>query len=96
VFDSEFSMKCYDSVKLTRCFEVDGGRGCSDTYFSHNVEGLQNCAFCFNAKSKQYSVGNSEVGRERFMEVKKMVQEWVLEELEKKTGKSMPSIYFLG
>lgn len=84
VFDSEFSMKCYDSVKLTRCFEVDGGRGCSDTYFSHNVEGLQNCAFCFNTKSKQYAIGNSEVGKERFMEVKKLIQVWVLEELEKK------------
>lgn len=84
VFDSEFSVKCYDSVKLTRCFEVDGGRGCSDTWFSHNIEGLQNCMFCFNAKSKRYAIGNAEVGQEQFGKVKKMVQDWIYEELIKK------------
>lgn len=85
-------MKCYDSVKLTRCFEVDGGRGCADTYFSHNVEGLQNAIFCFNVKSKRYAVGNAEIGPEQFMKVKKMVQEWAYEELTSK--KMLPvSVY---
>jgi hypothetical protein len=83
-FDCGFSMKCYDSVKLIRCFEVDGGRNSSDTYFSHNVEGLQQAMFCFNVKNKHYAIGNAEVGKELFLEVKNMVQDWLLEELGKR------------
>jgi hypothetical protein len=94
VFDSEFSMKCYDSVKLARCFEVDGGRGCTDTYFSHNVEGLQNCLFCFNTKSKRYAIGNSEIEKDRYLGIKKMVQEWIYEKLMKKKDLEL-SIYSL-
>jgi hypothetical protein len=85
-FDCSFSMKCYDSVKLNRCLEVDGGRGCTDTYFSHNVESLQQCAFCFNTKNKSYAIGNAEVGKEKFLEFKKMLQEWMVEKLNEKKG----------
>jgi hypothetical protein len=95
VFDSEFSMKCYDSVKLTRCFEVDGGRGCTDTWFSHNVEGLQNALFCFNTKSKRYAVGNAEVGPEQFGKTKRLLQEWMYDELSAKKKLDL-SIYELG
>ena len=91
-FHSEFCFKCYDGVELRRCFEVDSGRGCSDTWFSHNVEGLQNALFCFNTKSKRYAVGNAEVGAEQFAKVKKVVQDYVLAELKKGKGVSL-SIY---
>ena len=86
VFHSEFCFKCFDSVELKRCFEVDSGRGCSDTWLSHNVEGMQNSIFCFNTKSKRYAVGNAEVGRERFLQVKGIVQEYVKQELAKRKG----------
>jgi len=29
--------------------------------------------FCFNVKNKRYAIGNVEVGRERFMETKRML-----------------------
>jgi len=91
-FNSEFCFKCFDCVELRRCFEVDSGRGCSDTWFSHNVEGLQNALFCFNTKSKRYAVGNAEVGPAQFAKAKKIVQDYVLAELKK--GKNVPlSIY---
>lgn len=93
-FDCNFSMKCYDSVKLSRCFEVDGGRDCAETYFSHNVEGLQNAAFCFNVKNKRHAVGNAEVGKERFLDVKRFIQDWAYEELRKKKKLGL-SIYAL-
>ena len=35
-------------------------RECSDSWFCHNVEGMQNALFCFNTKSKRYAVGNAE------------------------------------
>ncbi|MFA6489521.1 MAG: hypothetical protein WCT52_02465 [Candidatus Micrarchaeia archaeon] len=93
-FHSEFCFKCFDVVQLRRCFEVDSARGCADTWFSHNVEGLQNALFCFNTKSKRNAVGNAEVGAEQFAKAKKIVQDWVLSELKKK--KDVPlSIYDL-
>ncbi len=73
MFDTSFSINCYYSVKLTRCFEMDSCRSCSDSYFCHNCEGLQDCMFCFNVKNLKYAIGNFEVGREKYLEVKKMV-----------------------
>ncbi len=93
-FDCSFSLKCFDSVKLSRCFEVDGGRDCADSYFCHNVEGLQQALFCFNVKNKHYAVGNAEVGKESFSNVKRMVQDWIFDELNKKKQLDL-SIYKL-
>ncbi|MFA5105760.1 MAG: hypothetical protein WC506_02250 [Candidatus Micrarchaeia archaeon] len=86
VYDSQFCFKCHDSVNLKRCLEVDSGRECSDTWFSHNVEAMQNCLFCFNTKSKRYAVGNAEVGKETFEKTKGIVREWLVSEL--KSGKT--------
>ena len=70
MFDSQFCINCYQSVKLSRCFEVDSSRDCADCYFSHNIENCQNCMFCFNAKNLRYAIGNAEVGREKFQQAK--------------------------
>jgi len=84
VYESDFSMRCHDSVEIKRCLEVDFGRQCSDCYYCHNVEGMQNALFCFNAKSLRNAVGNAEVGKERFAQAKQMLQGYLLEQLEKK------------
>jgi hypothetical protein len=70
MFDSQFCINCHQSVKLSRCFEVDSSRDCSDCYFCHNIENCQNCMFCFNVKNLRYAIGNAEVGREKFAEAK--------------------------
>ncbi len=77
LFDSQFCMHCYQSVKLQRCFECDSCRDCADSYFCHNCENVQNGIFCFNAKNLRYAVGNVEVGREKFLEVKTRLQEYI-------------------
>lgn len=95
VFHSEFCIKCFDAVQLKRCFEMDSSRDCSDSWFCHNVEAMQNALFCFNTKSKRHAVGNAEVGKEQFAKTKKIVQDFVLENLRKK--KDVPlSIYNIG
>jgi hypothetical protein len=83
VFDSSFCVNCYRSVKLTRCLEMDSCNGCSDSLFCHNCENLQNCMFCFNTKNKSYAIGNVEVGREAYLQVKKVVVEQLASQLEK-------------
>jgi len=95
IFFSNFSMNCYHSVKLTRCFEMDNCRDCSDSMFCHNCEAMTNALFCFNTKSKRYAVGNVEVGRENFMRIRKLVMDEMLQRIEK--GKRLDwSIYNIG
>ncbi|VVB98145.1 Uncharacterised protein [uncultured archaeon] len=84
ILNSKFCIKCSDSVNLTRCFEVSDGRNCSDSYFCHNVENVQEGMFCFNTKNKKYAIGNIEVGREKYMEIKKMLLSQIADELDKK------------
>jgi len=86
LLSSEFNIRCFNSVKLARCFEVDFSRDCSGCYYCHNVENCSDCMFCFNAKNLRYAVGNVEVGRERFMEMKKKLLGEIARELEGKKG----------
>lgn len=95
MFDSEFCVHCYHSVKLKRCFEMDSCRDCAGSYFCHNCENVQDSMFCFNTKNKRYAIGNAEVGRERFMEAKKMLQERILGGLEAKKALEL-DIYNIG
>ncbi|MFH1785296.1 MAG: hypothetical protein ABH842_02620 [Candidatus Micrarchaeota archaeon] len=82
IFDSNFCINCYHSQKLSRCFEMDNCRDCSDSLFCHNCESLSNCLFCFNLKNKRYAIGNVEVGKERYLKIKKMVLDEINQKLE--------------
>jgi hypothetical protein len=81
---SKFCIHAYNSLKVTRCFEIDGCESSSDLLFCHNSENLQNCMFCFNAKSMRYAVGNVEIGREKYMELRKLVLGRIGKELKEK------------
>ncbi len=95
LFQSTFCLKCYNSVKLIRCFEVDSSRDCSDCYFSHNIEGCQDCMFCFNVKSKRYAIGNVELPKGEYLRIKKFILAEIAVKLEK--NKDLPlDIYNLG
>ncbi len=83
LFDSQFCIHCYQSVKLSRCFEVDSSRDCADCYFSHNIENCQSCIFCFNVKNLRYAIGNVEVGKEKFASAKEALLRQVGAKLQK-------------
>jgi len=95
LFDSQFCLNCHQSVKLSRCFEVDSSRDCSDCYFSHNIENCQSCLFCFNVKNLRYAIGNAEVGKERFLQAKEALFARIGSELGKKKSVKL-SIFNLG
>lgn len=90
----KFSIHCYNSINVQRCFEMDGAKNCSECMFCHNVEALENCMFCFNTKGKRYAIGNTEVGREKFMEFRERFLARIVPELEK-TGRLSFDIYDL-
>ncbi|MFH1285351.1 MAG: hypothetical protein ABIH99_02090, partial [Candidatus Micrarchaeota archaeon] len=89
---ASFSIHCYNCIKVQRCFEMDGAKNCSDSLFCHNVENLEHCMFCFNTKSKRYAVGNVEVGREIYIQLKNEFLKKIVPKLEKK-GKLDFDIY---
>ncbi|VVB98054.1 Uncharacterised protein [uncultured archaeon] len=92
---SKFCIHAYNSFRVTRCFEVDGCSDSSDLLFCHNSEALQNCMFCFNAKSLRYAVGNVEVGRAEYMRIRGMLLNYIGKELENGKGLDL-SIYIIG
>jgi hypothetical protein len=95
LLSSEFCMHCYNSVKLSRCFEVDFSRDCADCYFSHNIENCHDTMFCFNAKNLKYAIGNVEVGRENYLLLKSQLLGLILRELEN-THSLSADIYGIG
>jgi hypothetical protein len=86
LLSSEFNIRCFNSIKLARCFEVDFSRDCSGCYYCHNVENCTDCMFCFNAKNLKYAIGNVEVGREKFMKLRGQLLALVRQELEETKG----------
>ncbi|PIT84957.1 hypothetical protein COU37_00335 [Candidatus Micrarchaeota archaeon CG10_big_fil_rev_8_21_14_0_10_45_29] len=79
----KYCINCYGSTYLTRCFEMDSCTKCSDSYFCHNCENLENCLFCFNSKGLHYAIANIEVGKEKYMEIKKKILTEISQKLEK-------------
>ena len=92
---SEFCVRCFNSVKLSRSFECDFCRNCSGLYFSHNCENVHDSMFCFNAKNLKYAIGNVEVGREKFMALRRQLLALARQELAAKKGLRY-SIYNIG
>jgi len=87
-----FSIHCYNSYNIQRCFEMDSAINCADCMFCHNVENLQSCLFCFNVKGKRYAIGNVEVGKEKYAEFRAKLCERIVRELEA-NGKVAFDIY---
>lgn len=92
---SKFCINCNHSLNLSGCFEMDGCSNCLNSMFCHNCEGLDNCMFCFNVKSKRYAIGNVEIGREKYMEIKKKIMDEIVPKLEKNKKFDL-SIYNIG
>ncbi|MFH1328217.1 MAG: hypothetical protein ABIH76_05165 [Candidatus Bathyarchaeota archaeon] len=80
---SKFCINIYNSYQINRGLEIDGCTNCSDVFFCHNSENLRNCILCFNVKTLSYAVGNIEVGKERYMEIKDMLISHIVEKLKK-------------
>lgn len=85
LLQSQFCINMFDSTNLKGCFEVDSSYSTRDSYLCHNVENCENCILCFNAKSLRYAVGNTEVGKEEFTRIKKMLLERINSELDKES-----------
>lgn len=80
---SDFVINTYYSSRITRGFEVDGSRDCTDIYFSHNCEAVQDGLFCFNAKNLRRAIGNAEYPPDEYKKFKGSLLGQISSELEK-------------
>lgn len=81
---SKMCINCYESTSLANCLEVDSSYNTTNSLFCHNCENLDGGILCFNLKGKRYAVGNTEVGREEYLRVRKILLDYVVGELEEK------------
>jgi len=93
--ESQFSLKCYNSLYLNRCFEMDSCTKCSDSYFCHNSEALSDCMFCFNMKGRRFHIGNTEFGRGEYARIKESLVGQMADELARRGGMGW-DIYNIG
>jgi len=87
----EFVIRGTGCYNVKRIFEGSLITTCSDIYFSHNCLGCHDLLFCFNQRSKNYRIGNLDLPKEQYSDLKKKLMEEVKEELKK--SKQFPSIY---
>ncbi len=90
---SEFVMRVFAVYNSKRIFESSYALDCSDTFLSHNVCGCSDLMFCFFLKRKRNCIGNQELPRDKYMELKKKLVTEVREELVK--NKRFPSLFEL-
>lgn len=95
IVNSKFLIHCYNIENVTASFEMDNARNCSNSLFCHNVENVHESMFCFNTKSKRYAIGNVEVGREKYLEIRNQFMNKLLPELESKKNLELDVYHLL-
>ncbi|MFH1447352.1 MAG: hypothetical protein ABIG39_00675 [Candidatus Micrarchaeota archaeon] len=88
--ESAFCIKCPETYRDKRLFEVWMSQNCNDCYYSYGLNGCTECFFCFHLKSKRYAIGNLELEPSRYKEIKKKLLSEIVEELRR--NKRVPSL----
>ncbi len=88
---TKFSIACAEMYETSRHFECYYVYTSSDIHYSANIENCQECLFCFNLRGKRRCVGNLELPKEKYDELKAKLLSEARELLRKKH--SVPSIY---
>lgn len=83
-FSSEYSINIYSCTNQVRCFEIDCCGYCSDAYFCHNCENVNDSMFCFNVKNRRNCIGNSEFSSSEYARIKQMLLSQIHAELSSK------------
>lgn len=90
---SRYCIHVYETFECSRCFELWNSRGCSDCYYVFNCDGCQESLFSFNLYGKKYAVGNLELNKDKYLQVKNNLLGEIREEL--KSKKFVKSIIYI-
>ncbi|MFA6530791.1 MAG: hypothetical protein WCT31_03600 [Candidatus Micrarchaeia archaeon] len=88
-FGASFSPGCKYVINvsyadnLTRCFETYMSANNSDLFFCYSCNGCMHTMFSFNQRSKRYCIGNNELPKDKYMELRKKLLDESREYIEK-------------
>ncbi|MFH1471255.1 MAG: hypothetical protein ABIF01_05885 [Candidatus Micrarchaeota archaeon] len=82
--ESRMSIRVCEGVGSTRCFESYYSTDISDMYYSWNCIGCRDGIFAFNQRGKRNVIGNLELPREDYLELKKKLVSEIADELARK------------
>ncbi len=93
VAESSACIRCHETTRDKRSFELWMSQSCSECYYSFGLRNCSDCIFCFNLRNKRYCVGNVQVSKQEYEQVKKRVLEQAVRSL--KENGSAPSMFDL-
>ena len=91
--NGEFLIRVTDSYGQKRSFESSIVGTSSDCYFCHNVLGSREMMFSFGQRNKSYCIGNTQLPKEKYLELKRKILAEVAGILEKEG--SFPALHEL-
>lgn len=95
--NSQFSIRVGEGVGSSRCFESYYCTDISQTYFVFNCIGCQDCMFSFNLRSGRHRIGNLQLDKGHYQQLKaKLVDEMADELSRKKKLFSIVDLAFYG
>ncbi len=94
VVHCDFCVRCHNCTNLSGCLEMDCCSSCRNSLYCHNCENLSDCMFCFSAKNLKYAVGNVEMGREKYLQMRELVLSAISRKMA--AGERVPDIYSIG
>ncbi len=89
-----YSIRVFELMYSSRCFESSKIEYSTDVYFSHGLANCQNAMFCFNLRSGRNCIGNLPLPPDKYLKIKTKLLGEIREELKKK--KRLPSLLELG
>jgi len=91
--ESSFCIRLFNALRAMRCLEGWRIIESSDVHYSHALLGCSECMFCFNLKGKRHCIGNAELPKDKYLELKKKLLAELAEELRtKKRLRSLPEL----
>ncbi|MFA6327859.1 MAG: hypothetical protein WCY41_00240 [Candidatus Micrarchaeia archaeon] len=88
--ESSFCIKCNDTYRAVRSFELWRGGTSSDCYYAYNLDDCADCMFCFQLKGKRHHIGNLELPKAKYLEIKRKLVAEMAQALGEK--KRLPSL----
>ena len=80
----DYVVKNFQGWKSQRMWETTNTQHCSDVYFSANVRNCQEAIFSFNQEGKRHVIGNLELPKDRYFELKRKLLAEIADELRRK------------
>lgn len=88
--DIQFCIKVLDPFKQVRCMETFHCNVASDSYYSASLEDCSDCIFSFNQRNSHHMIGNIQLPKDRYSEMKAKLVSEIADELRSK--KALPSV----